>query len=159
MTVYVHYCSSPLGRIRMTSDGSSLSSLKFDEESPSERSSDLPVFRLAERWLNQYFQGKSPDFTVPLSFSATSFQNEVLSAVALIPYGKTMTYGGIAEQIAAKRGVPKLSAQAVGSALARNPIWLIIPCHRVIGKNGDLTGYAGGLARKAALLKMEQESC
>ena len=158
MNEYVHYCSCPLGKIRMTSDGHSLTSLKFDDLPVWEASADLPVFDQTEQWLNLYFQGKDPDFDIQVSPAITPFQREVLSVVSSIPYGTTMTYGQIAEQIASKRGIRKLSAQAVGNALAHNPVWLIIPCHRVVGKNGELTGYAGGLDRKAFLLKMEQEN-
>ena len=158
MTAYVHSFNSPLGKIRMTSDGQSLTSLKFEDHPMSEPSADLPVFDQTERWLNHYFQGKIPDFDIPVSLTITPFQNEVLSVVSSIPYGTTMTYGQVAEQIASKRGIRHMSAQAVGNALAHNPVWLIIPCHRVIGKNGELTGYAGGLERKEFLLKMEQEN-
>ena len=157
MAVYVHTCNSPLGLIRMTSDGQSLTSLKFEDHPMPETSADLPVFEQTEHWLNQYFKGKIPDIDIPVFLPVTPFQNEVLSVISSIPYGTTMTYGQVARRIASKRGIRNMSAQAVGNALAHNPVWLIIPCHRVIGKNGELTGYAGGLERKAFLLKMEQE--
>ena len=92
---------------------------------------------------------------MPIHFTGTDFQNEVWEILCTIPYGQTMTYGEIAKQIAAKRGVPRMSAQAVGGAVGHNEISIIVPCHRVVGANGSLTGYAGGIEKKVKLLKLE----
>ena len=102
-----------------------------------------------------YFSGREPDFAVPLRPSGTPFQQEVWAALREIPYGQTTTYGAIARQMAARRGLPRLSAQAVGGAVGRNPICILVPCHRVLGADGSLTGYAGGVERKRWLLESE----
>ena len=120
------------------------------------RQRDLPVFAEARRWLDIYFSGQKPAFTPPLLMRATPFRKDVWEILLTIPYGKTATYGEIATALAQKRGVPRMSAQAVGNAVGHNAISLIIPCHRVIGANGNLTGYAAGLARKAWLLDLEK---
>ena len=99
--------------------------------------------------------GKEPDFTVPIHFTGTDFQNEVWEILRTIPYGQTLTYGEIAKQIAAKKGLSRMSAQAVGGAVGHNEISIIVPCHRVVGANGSLTGYAGGIEKKVELLKLE----
>ena len=109
----------------------------------------------ARRWLDVYFSGQEPDFLPPLRYDSTPFRKAVCDLMLTIPYGKTMTYGEIADMIATERGVEKMSAQAVGGAVGHNPISLMIPCHRVVGTNGSLTGYGGGIARKAKLLKLE----
>jgi len=107
-------------------------------------------------WLDIYFSGRQPDFTPPYRMDGlTPFRKEVLEMVKMIPFGQVLTYGEIAEAVACNRGVSKMSAQAVGGAVGWNPICLIVPCHRVIGVNGKLTGYGGGMNNKVALLKME----
>ena len=111
----------------------------------------LPIFKETRRWLDIYFAGKVPDFTPALSLRASDFRRQVWEILLSIPYGHTMTYGEIARQI----GKPDAS-QAVGSSVGHNPISLIIPCHRVIGADGSLTGYAGGIERKRWLLGIEQ---
>ncbi|MCR5662364.1 MAG: methylated-DNA--[protein]-cysteine S-methyltransferase [bacterium] len=121
----------------------------------SARQADLPIFDETRRWLDIYFSGKNPSFTPPLLMRATSFRKAVWEILLTIPYGKTTTYGEIAAALAQKRGVPRISAQAVGNAVGHNAISLIIPCHRVIGANGGLTGYAAGIDRKACLLDLE----
>ena len=159
---YIHHYLSPLGGITLASNGQELTGLWFDgqkyfgegmdvehEEKP------LPVFGETDRWLDVYFSGKAPDFTPPLAMKATAFRRAVWEILLTIPYGQTMTYGQIGERIAAKKGILKMSAQAVGGAVGHNPISLIIPCHRVVGANGSLTGYAGGIDKKVALLKEE----
>lgn len=113
------------------------------------------VFDCTERWLDSYFSGHNPDFTPPICLKGTSFQEDVWEILKRIPYGKVISYGEIARQIAEKRGLKRMSAQAVGGAVGRNPIAIIIPCHRVVGSNGSLTGYAGGLDKKTELLKIE----
>ena len=146
----------------MASDGDSLIGLWFDGQkffadtlrgNPSEK--DLPVFQETDRWLSIYFRGKAPDFTPPLSMRATPFRQEVWRIMLTIPFGQTMTYGEIAGQIARQKGMLRMSAQAVGGAVAHNAISLIIPCHRVLGAGGGLTGYAGGTEKKAWLLSLE----
>lgn len=116
---------------------------------------EVPVFELAKRWLDIYFSGKEADFNVPLHFTGTRFQNEVWEILSTIPYGRLMTYGEIAKRLAAKRGLLRMSAQAVGGAVGHNEISIIVPCHRVVGSNGSLTGYAGGIDKKQSLLTLE----
>ena len=116
---------------------------------------ELPVFEQAKQWLDVYFSGREPDFKVPLHFIGTDFQKEVWEILYSIPYGQTTTYGEIAKQLAAKRGLEHMSAQAVGGAVSHNEISILVPCHRVVGTNGSLTGYAGGIDKKIALLKLE----
>lgn len=161
-TIFIHHYRSPLGTMTSASDGMNLTGLWFDGQKyfPAEfpengSKSTLPVFEQTDCWLDNYFEGRNPDFTPPLSPEGSEFRRAVWKILLTIPYGKTMTYGEIAERIAAVQGKEKMSAQAVGGAVGHNPIALIIPCHRVVGADGSLTGYAGGLERKAALLKME----
>ena len=159
----IDYYSSPLGRMILASDGEKLTGLWFDGQkhfasslkgSPINKS--LPVFEETIRWLDIYFNGGIPDFIPPLSLLGTPFQKEVWEILLTIPYGKTMTYGEIAKMLADRRGLPRMSAQAVGGAIGRNPISIIVPCHRVLGSNGELTGYAGGIDKKAWLLELER---
>ena len=160
---YVHHYRSPLGGITLASDGSALIGLWFDGQtfsasalSPDREEKPLPVFEQAERWLDLYFGGRDPGFTPPLALRSTEFGKTVCRIMLTIPYGRTTTYGKIAEIVARRRGVPRMSAQAVGGAVGHNPVSLIIPCHRVVGANGALVGYGGGLERKAALLALER---
>ena len=159
---YLGHFASPLGGITMASDGGCLTGLWFDGQKyfadtlrgvPREK--DLPVFQETARWLSVYFSGKAPDFTPPLSMRTTPFRQEVWRILLTIPFGQTMTYGDIAGRIARQKGIPHMSAQAVGGAVAHNDISLIIPCHRVLGAGGSLTGYAGGTEKKAWLLSLE----
>ena len=153
---------TPLGAMTAASDGASLTGLWFDGQAHCPDPSgalvreDLPVFRSAARWLAGYFAGSPAAPGFPLRPAGTPFQQEVWAILRTIPYGETVTYGAIAAQIAANRGIPRFSAHAVGGGVARNPISILIPCHRVIGANGALTGYAGGIARKAQLLALER---
>ena len=162
MDYTTHYLS-PLGGITLASDGEALVGLWFDGqkyfadtllEQHQERN-DLPVFDDTRRWLDTYFSGKAPDFTPRLSMRAGDFRRRVWEIMLGIPFGRTMTYGDIARQIALERGIPTMSTQAVGGAVGHNSISLIIPCHRVVGSNGSLTGYAGGIDKKLRLLQME----
>ena len=160
---YLFRYASPLGEIAMAGDGEALTGLWFAGQrsfaaglSPAHEEKDLPVFALTRRWLDVYFSGREPDFTPPLLPRGTAFQKAVWDILLTIPYGQTTTYGAIAAALAKERGVPRMSAQAVGGAVGRNPISLIVPCHRVVGAVGSLTGYAGGLDRKQALLALEQ---
>ena len=116
---------------------------------------ELPIFVETCHWLDIYFSGKEPNFTPQLKMNTTPFRKAVWEILLTIPFGKTMTYGEIAKLIAQKRGIAQMSAQAVGGAVGHNPISLIIPCHRVVGPKGKLTGYAGGLDKKAKLLRLE----
>ena len=121
---------------------------------------DLTVFVKTKAWLDRYFGGKKPNITdIPLAPQGSTFRQAVWQILCDIPYGECITYGDIAKMIAAKMGKPKMSGQAVGGAVGHNPISLIIPCHRVIGVNGSLTGYAGGLDKKRELLKNEGYPC
>jgi methylated-DNA-[protein]-cysteine S-methyltransferase len=160
--LYIHHCESPLGRITLASDGEALAGLWFDgqkhfggimTESWEER--EIPVFTETRHWLETYFSGKDPEFTPRISIHATDFRKTVWNILLTIPYGKTMTYGEIADRVAEELNLPRMAAQAVGGAVGHNPISLVIPCHRVIGKDGSLTGYAGGIERKRKLLEAE----
>ena len=161
MDFTTHYMS-PLGGITLASDGDAIVGLWFDgqkyfadalEENNEE--AELPVFDDAKKWLDLYFEGKDPGFTPKLNLRTSPFRKRVWEIMLTIPFGKTMTYGEIADIIAKERGVSRMSAQAVGGAVGHNSISLIIPCHRVVGTNGSLTGYAGGIDKKLKLLAME----
>ena len=154
---------TPLGEIRLRSDGKSLTGLWFVGQvndakfnSDIEIKDDLPIFGQVETWLESYFSGKQTPIKIPLQPKGTSFQERVWQILQEIPYGETMTYGEIAQRIAKEKGVATYSAQAVGQAVGKNPISILIPCHRVLGKNGALTGYAGGVYRKEQLLQLER---
>lgn len=118
---------------------------------------DLPIFVAVKCWLDQYFSGQVPETEVPIHLVGTDFQKEVWRILCEIPYGQTTTYGQIARQIARQRGKKTMSAQAVGGAVGRNPISILVPCHRVIGTDGSLTGYAGGLDKKVFMLELERK--
>ena len=148
--------------ILMSSDGEYLTDLWFEGSGDGSKHTTLceekklPVFRETCHWLDIYFAGKNPDFTPQYKISGlTPFRQEVIEIMKTIPYGETITYGEIAAIIAKKRGLTRMSAQAVGGAVGWNPICIIIPCHRVIGANGSLTGYGGGIANKISLLVHE----
>ena len=160
---YTHHYEAPLGGITLASDGQALVGLWFDRQKyfadtlardHAERS--LPIFEEADRWLDMYFSGKAPDFTPKLNMRTTAFRKAVWEILLTIPYGQIMTYGEIAGQVAEQMGLKQMSAQAVGGAVGHNAISLIIPCHRVVGADGSLTGYAGGLDKKIRLLQMEK---
>ena len=156
-----HY-ESPLGGITLGSDGKALTGLWFDGQehyavtlpSQAERRR-LPVFDETCRWLDIYFSGRAPDFTPELALHGTPFRKAVWDILLTISFGKTMSYGEIAERLARQMGISRMSAQAVGGAVGHNPVSIIVPCHRVVGADGSLTGYAGGLERKARLLEIE----
>lgn len=156
---YTAHYDSPLGGITMASDGKALFGLWFDGQkyfadtlnNEHEERPDLPIFNETRRWLDLYFSGKAPNFTPPLLMRASPFRQSVWQKLLEIPFGHTTTYGNIALSLGCK------SSQAVGGAVGHNSISLIIPCHRVVGSKGSLTGYAGGLDKKASLLKMESE--
>ena len=159
---YTFDYSSPNGIITTASDGTSITGLWFqgqkyyaDTLEDGAQEQELPVFQSVREWLDLYFQGQNPGFTPPLAPKGSPFRRLIWDILCEIPYGAVTTYGEIAKQVAAKTGKVHMSAQAVGGAVAHNPISIIIPCHRVVGTDGSLTGYAGGLDRKIALLTME----
>ncbi len=157
--IYTAHYTSPLGGITLASDGIALTGLYFDGERDfpdlsAAHKKDLPVFGEAVKWLDLYFAGKEPHFMPALSPDGTTFQQAVWEILKTIPYGETTTYGAIAKQLEKNTG-RRMSAQAVGGAVGRNPISILIPCHRVIGADGRLTGYAGGLDKKTYLLRLE----
>ncbi len=153
--------SSPLGPIVLRAEDGALTGLWFADQancppcSGLVPGSDCPALDPARRWLERYFSGRDPGFVPPLRLDGTEFQRAVWALLSAIPYGATRTYGDLAAQLARARGLARMSAQAVGGAVGRNPVSLIVPCHRVVGATGALTGYAGGLARKRALLALE----
>ena len=142
---------SPLGPILLEEEGGAVTGLRFCGQEVPAQGPVSPVLAQAAAQLAEYFAGQRQSFTVPLAPRGTPFQQEVWRALCAIPYGQTHSYG----QLATALGRPS-AARAVGGACRRNPIWLMIPCHRVVGASGSLTGYAGGLERKKALLALEQ---
>lgn len=160
--IYTSKYTSPLGGILLAADEVGLRGLWFDGQKyfardlPDERTErETPVLSEAKRWLDLYFGGQEPDFLPPLHPVGTPFRQAVWEILLRIPYGKTVTYGEISKQLAEKMGLERMSAQAVGGAVGHNEISIIIPCHRVVGSNGSLTGYAGGIDRKIKLLELE----
>ena len=154
---------SPLGLITLAGEGEALTGLWFEGQKhyaqglkSDWKEEELPVFQDARRWLDTYFGGKAPSFTPPLSPQGSFFRKAVWQILLRIPYGSTVTYGEIARMLEKENAFPRVSARAVGGAVGHNPISLIIPCHRVIGADGSLTGYAGGTERKRELLEREQ---
>ena len=147
--------------IIMNSNGEYLTGLYF-EESKKYLKTDLkeiklPIFQETKRWLDIYFNGEVPKFTPKYKLeNITPFRQEVINVLKTIPFGKTITYSEISKIIAQNRGIQKMSSQATGRAVGWNPIYIIIPCHRVVGKNGNLTGYGGGIQNKIELLKHEK---
>ena len=161
MTYTQHY-DSPLGGILLAADDVGLTGLWFDGQKyfvrglSNERiEQETSVLAEAKRWLDIYFTGKKPDFTPPLHPIGSAFRRSVWEILLQIPYGQTMTYGEIARQLSKKQGLERMSAQAVGGAVGHNEISIIIPCHRVVGADDSLTGYAGGIGKKEKLLELE----
>ncbi len=161
--IYTCEYHSPLGAITLACDGRSITGLWFNGQKhfgnilPEQtEKKELPLFQEAKRWLDIYFSGNEPDFLPPLHYDSTPFRKAVCDIMLGIPYGKTMTYGEIAAEIAKQKGLQRMSAQAVGGAVGHNPISLMIPCHRVVGTSGSLTGYGGGITRKVKLLELER---
>ena len=156
--------TSPIGKLLLASDGSNLTGLWIEKQkyyadtAPKDiqEKASLPIFIRTKKWLDEYFQGKKPQISdLPLAPIGGEFRQAVWKILCQIPYGKVITYGDIAKKIANQQGRDGMSAQAVGGAVGHNPISIIIPCHRVVGTNGSLTGYAGGLDTKIKLLKLE----
>lgn len=148
--IYLAQYDSPLGRLMITSDEISLLSLRFSEKSIGSMESTPSILDETCRWLDSYFNGKVPDFNLSVAPSGTPFQQRVWAELMTIPYGETVSYGDIARRINCR------SAQAVGGAVGRNPVAIVVPCHRVVGADGSLTGYAYGLERKRQLLMLEK---
>lgn len=169
MSVYEVQCDKLSGKLLLCSDGAHLTRLEFidscevrdfgtDLRESGIDSRNLPIFTQTKKWLDSYFSGEIPRFAPQIAFpnNTSAFALRVWEILQSIPYGKTTTYGAIAKQIAREFGIAKMSAQAVGGAVSCNHIAIIIPCHRVIGINGNLTGYTGGIANKIALLQIEK---
>ena len=151
------YYESPLGALTLTSDGEALFGIEFGRTGHC--SGPAHLFEDACRWLDIYFSGKEPGFTPKLALQGLSpFRRRVCEIMLTIPFGKTMSYGEIAAIIAREKGLKRMSAQAVGGAVGHNPIPIIIPCHRVVGSDGSLTGYSAGLDKKVFLLQLERQS-
>ena len=160
---YIYHYRSPLGGITLASDGDALVGLWFDGQKyfastldPMHKEAELPVFAEAFRWLDIYFSGKAPDFTPKLNLRTTAFRKVVWEILLTIPFGQTLTYGELARRAADQMHLVRMSARAVGNAVGHNAVSLIIPCHRVVGAGGSLSGYAGGIDKKAKLLAMEK---
>lgn len=159
----ISYYQSPLGEMLLAADEKGLTGAWFTGQkyygrllSGAETEAEMPVLVQAKKWLDIYFSGREPELTLPLHFIGTAFQQEVWQMLCHIPYGQTVTYGQLAQMLAEKRGLSRMSAQAVGGAVGHNPLSIIVPCHRVVGADGKLTGYAGGIERKTELLALEK---
>jgi methylated-DNA-[protein]-cysteine S-methyltransferase len=155
---YIHKIKSPVGILTVASDGTNITGLWIDGQKYFAKTlekdvltKNLPIFENVQKWLNIYFSGKYPEFMPPLMPKGSPFQKTIWNNLCKIPYGQTATYGKIANEFEGK----PTSARAVGNAVGHNPISILIPCHRVIGKDNKLKGYAGGLNKKIQLLKIE----
>ncbi len=160
---YTHTYRSPLGTIVMASDGEGLTGLWFEGQKyfaatlgTPRQERQLPLFEQTCRWLDRYFDGCDPGPTPPLHPQGSPFRLAVWELLRQIPFGATTTYGELAREIARRQQMKSCSAQAVGGAVGHNPVSILIPCHRVVGSDGSLTGYAGGIERKAQLLALER---
>ena len=160
---WIYQTPENFSNIIMDSDGEYLTGLWFEGSRDISKhktdceEKDLPIFRETSRWLDIYFNGENPNFTPKYKIeNLTPFRQEVIEIMNTIPFGKTLTYNDISKIIAKNKGIKRMSAQAVGGAVGWNPICIIIPCHRVVGTNGSLTGYGGGIKNKVALLTHEK---
>ncbi len=160
---YTSHYQSPLGKLLLAADEEGLIGIWFEGQKHFSKGlandcseQEVPILTDTKKWLNLYFAGKAPHWEIPIHFIGTEFQKEVWKFIKEISYGETATYGEIARKLAQSKGIPQMSAQAVGNAVERNPIAILVPCHRVVGANGNLTGYAAGLERKKALLGLER---
>ncbi len=161
---------SPIGKLTVSGDDTSITGLWIEGQKYFGRTLEVDdgescsvydetsgeVFSKACRWLDHYFKGEKEEITFPLAPKGSVFQKSVWDILVEIPYGETVTYGEIAKKLSDRQGKPSMSAQAVGGAVSHNPISIMIPCHRVVGANGSLTGYAGGIERKIELLTLEK---
>lgn len=155
---YIRAYASPIGKLYITSDGKYLTGIHFPSDNINTKDyimTDLEIFNETIKWLDIYFSGKNPSFLPPYKLNVSPFRNKVLNILKDIPYGKTITYGEIAKRLAKDKKRGKMSAQAVGGAVSKNPIPIIIPCHRVVGSSGNLTGFSGGMKIKIDLLALE----
>lgn len=162
---FIDEYDSPLGKIILASDGLVLTGLWFQCQqyfgqglAPEHSQMSLPIFEETKKWLAIYFSGEEPKFIPLIQIKGTAFRKSVWEILCTIPYGEVTTYGAIAKELTKKNQGKQMSAQAVGGAIGHNLISLIIPCHRVIGSDGNLTGYAGGIERKRKLLEMEKDT-
>lgn len=160
---YIFHYASPVGKITMYEHEGMLSGLYLEGQNISHKinsenitQKNIPIFESTSKWLDIYFSGHAPDFIPDLYLSSTAFRMDVWKLLLEIPYGQTTSYKEIAKKISENYSIPRMSAQAVGGAVGQNPISIIIPCHRVIGSDGSLTGYAGGIDKKAKLLALEK---
>ena len=160
--IHTAYYDAPYGRYVMAAEDGALTGLwlegqkYFPSDLPEPSDGDSEIFARVRRWLDAYFAGKQPEVSaLPMAPKGSAFAQSVWQLLLEIPYGQTVTYGQLAKRLAKQRGLPQLSAQAVGGAVGHNPISIIIPCHRVLGAKNQLTGYAGGLDVKTFLLKLE----
>ena len=159
---YIYKYSSPLGGMTLASDGDAITGAWFDGQKyfgatlkGERREADLLIFSEAAAWLDRYFRGERPGTLPAIRLEGSAFRMAVWDILRQIPYGQVVTYGWIAEAIARKLGLKHMSAQAVGGAVGHNPVSVFVPCHRVVGSGGSLTGYAGGMDRKVRLLEIE----
>jgi len=164
---YITTYDSPIGTLILACEGENLIGLWNEDQKyfgsgldvdTMTNKADIPVFQKAKKWLDEYFAGKNPQISeLPLAPAGSEFRKQVWDILCEIPSGETVTYGDIAKQIAKKMGRKTMSSQAVGGAVGHNPISIIIPCHRVVGSNGNMTGYAGGIEKKIKLLDHEKK--
>lgn len=151
--IYSSLYSSPIGPLTITASEAGITALSFGGEKDGRGNEHIAA---AKRWFDIYFAGDVPSFTPEIVLSGTPFQISVWEILKKIPYGKVVSYGDIGKMIAERRGIKKMSAQAVGQAVGRNPVAIIIPCHRVVGSDLSLTGYGGGMDKKEFLLVLER---
>lgn len=156
---FTYYYDSPVGQLQLISDGEAITHLLYKhqqiEDDTYEVNPQLPIFQETVKWLDSYFEGENPDITMKLKPEGSEFQHRVWTYLQEIPYGELTTYGILAHKVGGDTGKSRMSAQAIGGAVGRNPISIIIPCHRVVGKNGSLTGYGGTINNKIKLLNIE----
>lgn len=160
---YIHRLSSPIGSLTLASDGEAITGLWMEGQKyyghtldKSHRERHIPIFDRAVAWLEAYFGGEAPACTIPMAPRGSPFRQSVWKRLSAIPYGTVTTYGAIAKTMAAELGLTSMSAQAVGGAVGHNQISILIPCHRVVGADGSLTGFAGGVEKKKWLLTLEK---
>lgn len=162
---YYYIYRSPVGELAIASNEENIIGLWLEGQryymdvlqGKDYQEKETAVIKLAEEWLDRYFKGEKPKIKeLPIEFIGSDFRKQVWTILCEIPYGKVITYGDIAKELARQKKIEKMSAQAVGGAVGRNPISIIVPCHRVVGANGSLTGYSGGVKVKTKLLKLEE---
>lgn len=161
--IYYTYYESPLRPITIAEENEKIIGLWFkgqttlEEFHPKEEKveAETPLLKRTKEWLDHYFLAEAPKMDLPLHTEGTPFQQNVWKVLQKIPYGETMSYQEVGQEVLAMTGQKRMSAQAVGQAVGSNPISILIPCHRVLGKDGSLTGYAGGVDLKESLLRLE----